>query len=328
MTKTQIAFGISGFIILSILIFFSLRTVKNSKEKLLFEAKAILNTVAHIDAEKRFYECATFYLYKAADKDAEPSSTVTIQSESGTITYEKTKEMDELSPEEKTYIFYQHYLSIENPIKVQSLDSLFNRTLRESYSIPFETAIIYTAKDSSQYSADSAFYTSASALLPIYVDSGPIKILSLEGFIKIPLLYWLTQLKDIILLSIIIYSLYIYIGRKYVYKASILPLQVSPRTLQKICDSLYFDEDKGYLFYKNSTIALKDIQLRLFTLLLNSPEHFRTYEDIKISIWNNIDTPQNTVNKTILRLRESLSTIPIIKLENIRGKGCELTIND
>jgi len=328
MTKTQIAFGISGFIILAIFIFCSFNTFKNRKEKLLSDANTILNSVAHIDADKRFFESTTFYSYHAADKDAEPSPFVTIESEDGIITFERTKEIEELSSEEKNYITQQHYLVTKNPIKVRNLDSLFNNTLKKTYSIPLETAIIYSANDSSKYSAESSFYKSAIALEPIHVNLGPIKALSLEGFIKIPFLYWLTLLNDIILLFIIICFLYIYIGRKYIFKVSISPLKVPPRSLQKISDSLYFDEEKGYLFYKNSTIALKDIQLRLFTFLLNSPEYFRTYEDIKISIWNNIDTPQNTVNKTILRLRESLSTIPIIKLENIRGKGCELTIND
>jgi len=335
MAKTKFTFIISGFIILFALTFFGIRTVKSSKEKLLSEAKNILNKVAHIDAEKRFYEVATLYVYKV-DPEMD-SSTTRLATGNGEITFEKTKEMEDMPKQEKEYIVKQNYLVEENPIKVETLDSLFNNTLKEAYSIPFETAIIYKSfnidtiailRDSMAWSADTMFYKSALPLEPIHVNIGPIKVLSLEGFIKIPFLYWLTKLKDIIIIFFITCAIYIYIGRKFIDKVNVPPLKVSPRTLQKLSDSLFFDEDKGYLIYENNTIALKDLQLRLFILLLNSPEHFRTYEEMKTSIWNNIDIPQNTVNKTIMRLREKLSAIPIIKLENIRGIGCELSIND
>ena len=73
---------------------------------------------------------------------------------------------------------------------------------------------------------------------------------------------------------------------------------------------------RAKVFFK---VSLENYKLKLFVLLLNSPEHFQTSEDIKKIVWGKTGATNDTLNTTIKRLRADLKPIPDLKI--VHGNG-------
>lgn len=69
--------------------------------------------------------------------------------------------------------------------------------------------------------------------------------------------------------------------------------------------------------------------IQLLALLLNSPDYFLTYQEIINQLWGPIENKgQERLTQSIKRLRESLEEFPEIIIENLRGAGYQLKIDN
>lgn len=226
-----------------------------------------------------------------------------------------------LSPEEKQYRFDQSILLMENPIDVVVLDSLFNLALQQGGMINVHAALAYTANDDQTvYSnPDLTFYKSACALPPI--TTGVKDEIVLQAYVEMPFYCVINRSKGHFIIVGVIFCLLLglLIATRYSKKFA-TPVCEEPRKLIKIKENILFDEGKGILYYNvDIKVSLENYKLKLFVLLLNSPEHFQTSEDIKKIVWGKTGATNDTLNTTIKRLRADLKPIPDLKIVHENG---------
>ena len=113
--------------------------------------------------------------------------------------------------------------------------------------------------------------------------------------------------------------LFIYVGRE-IFEHLLAGKYVTPvceesRTLIKIKENILFDDEKGILYFNTDIqVHLVNYKLKLFVLLLDSPGHFQTSEEIKKIVWGKTGATNDVLNTTIRRLRKDLENIPDLKI--------------
>lgn len=255
--------------------------------------------------------------YKSSEED---TSTV-LYFEEHVEKVAKNDKSDDLGSEEKQYRVDQSFLLMENPIDVVVLDSLFNLALQQGGMINVHAALAYTANDDQTvYSnPDLTFYKSACALPPI--TTGVKDEIVLQAYVKMPFYCVINRSKGHFIIVGVIFCLLLglLIATRYSKKFATLVCEES-RKLIKIKENILFDEGKGILYYNvDIKVSLENYKLKLFVLLLNSPEHFQTSEDIKKIVWGKTGATNDTLNTTIKRLRADLKPIPDLKI--VHGNG-------
>lgn len=304
----------SLFFCLLMLLLYSGYIFCEGRQSALLEVRSLCDKVIHQDKEYRLKETNTLSSsgYKMGGRD---SSTILYPSGHVEKISKKIKTAD-LAAEDKQYKVDQSYLLIKNPINVAVLDSLFNSVLRQNNMENIQTALIYTVNgDITIYSnLDSAFYHSATALSPI--TTGIKNEIVLQAYVDIPFSYVIAGNKEHFIILFIVFCLILGVLFATWYgKNFLIPIQEKPRELLQIKENLLFDRERG-LFYINgdTQIPLKNTQLKLFVLLLDSPQHFQTSEEIKRMVWGKTIATSDTLNTTIRRLRISLKSIPDLKI--------------
>ena len=163
------------------------------------------------------------------------------------------------------------------------------------------------------------FYKSACALPPITTCVKDEIVL--QPYVEIPFYCVINRSKGHFIIVGVIFCLLLglLIATRYSKKFA-TPVCEEPRKLIKIKENILFDEGKGILYFNvDIKVSLENYKLKLFILLLNSPEHFQTSEDIKKIVWGKTGATNDTLNTTIKRLRADLKPIPDLKIVHENG---------
>lgn len=311
--KKRVFTGSLFFCLLMLLLYYGFIFCEGRQSALL-EVRSFCDKAIHQDKEYRLKETDTSSSsgYEIGGRD---SSTISYPSGHVEKISKKTKTAD-LAAEDKQYKVDQSYLLTKNPINIAVLDSLFNSVLRQNNMENIQTALIYTVNnDTVIYSnPDSDFYRSAIAL-PL-ITTGIKDDIVLQAYVDIPFSYVIARNKEHFIIISIVFCLILGVLFAIWYsKRFLVPIQEKPRELLKIKENLLFDRERGLFYFNgNNQILLKNIQLKLFILLLDSPQHFQTSEEIKKNVWGKTVATSDTLNTNIRRLRISLKPIPDLKI--------------
>ncbi|MDR1896438.1 MAG: winged helix-turn-helix domain-containing protein [Prevotellaceae bacterium] len=326
--RKQIIAGLAGFCITIVCGYGMYHIFHTTGYQKRTEINELFQSVVRQDNDRRL-EQLKISRFVFPKNDTEVSDSVTMRYKDGVVTRKKDSVYYQLSDKEKDHMVDQLVLLHTNPIDVSVLDSLFRDELKKK-GIRAQTAVIYTEKDRKpQYSTlDTSFYASAMALEKIRIWEDTI---ALEAFVCIPFYYWLNEDKytylSILLVWILCMGGIVRLYRKKRHQQSVTPKQEPvPDMIRDVLCELSFNERSGDLTYNEKTIQLKGMQLKIFRFMLNAPDQFRSYEDMKNRIWENGNATNNTVNKGIQRLRNSLSAVPDIAITTFEGNGYQLNV--
>ncbi|HML72600.1 MAG TPA: winged helix-turn-helix domain-containing protein [Macellibacteroides fermentans] len=264
----------------------------------------------------------------------------TIQEEGKpTIRIKKNDRVKKLSNSEKINNIIQTFLYSRNPVKVETLDSIFHKEL--STEIPgVKTAVVYIDninKDTSYSREDTLIGLSVISTNRYYY--GMRNEIILQASTELPVLYILFN-ESIALLTIISIWLILIIPSIF-----ILVKDIKRKTTQlcspvvntyngsshciTINNGLILDTSLCQLVGNNKSVPLTKQSIQLLALLLNSPDYFLTYQEIINQLWGSIENKgQERLTQSIKRLRESLEEFPEIIIENLRGAGYQLKIDN
>ena len=270
--------------------------------------------IIHQDKVYRLKE--TGILSSSGYKSSESESSTVLYSSGQVEKVAKNTDSSDLITEEKLYRVDQSFLLMENPIDVVVLDSLFNLALQQGGMINVHAALAYTANDDKTvYSTpDLTFYKSACALPPI--TTGVKDEIVLQAYVEIPFYCVINRSKGHFIIIGIVFCLLLglLIAIKY-NKKFVTPVCEESRTLIKIKENILFDDEKGILYFNTDIqVHLVNYKLKLFVLLLDSPGHFQTSEEIKMIVWEKTGATNDVLNTTIRRLRKDLENIPDLKI--------------
>ena len=299
---------------LLMLLVYSVYIFIERRKSVLSEIRNLCIEVIHQDKENRLLDTGSlsFSGYTSLESDS------SIISYSGGQVEKIVKNINSLDliTEEKQYRVDQSFLLMENPIDVVVLDSLFNLALQQADMVNVHTALTYAVNDDKTvYSnPDLAFYESACALPPI--ATGVKDEIVLQAYVELPFYYVISRNKGHFIIIGIVFCLLLglLIAIKY-NKKFVTPVCEESRTLIKIKENILFDDKKGILYLNTDIqVHLVNYKLKLFVLLLDSPGHFQTSEEIKMIVWEKTGATNDVLNTTIRRLRKDLENIPDLKI--------------
>jgi len=268
------------------------------------------------------------------------SEYATIQEEGKpTIRIKKTERMKKLSNSEKMNNSFQTFLYSTNPIKIETLDSIFHKEL--SAEIPdVKTAILYidNMNKDTLYSRKDTL-NGISVISTKRYDYGILNEISLKASTELPVLYILFN-ESIALLTIIsiwliliILSIILLVKNIKRKATQLCSLAVNTCNGSSHCitinNGLILDTSLCQLVGNNKSVPLTKQSIQLLALLLNSPDYFLTYQEFINQLWGPIENKgQERLTQSIKRLRESLEEFPEIIIENLRGAGYQLKIDN
>lgn len=296
------------------LLVYSMYIFHRERQATLSDICNLCDEIIHQDKEYRLKE--TGILSSSGYKSSESDSSTVLYSSGQVEKVAKNTDSSDLITEEKLYRVDQSFLLMENPIDVVVLDSLFNLALQQGGMINVHAALAYTANDDKTvYSnPDLTFYKSACALPPI--TTGVKDEIVLQAYVEIPFYCVINRSKGHFIIIGIVFCLLLglLIAIKY-NKKFVTPVCEESRTLIKIKENILFDDEKGILYFNTDIqVHLVNYKLKLFVLLLDSPGHFQTSEEIKKIVWGKTGATNDVLNTTIRRLRKDLENIPDLKI--------------
>lgn len=296
------------------LLVYSMYIFHRERQATLSDICNLCDEIIHQDKEYRLKE--TGILSSFGYKSSESDSSTVLYSSGQVEKVAKNTDSSDLITEEKLYRVDQSFLLMENPIDVVVLDSLFNLALQQGGMINVHAALAYTANDDKTvYSnPDLTFYKSACALPPI--TTGVKDEIVLQAYVEIPFYCVINRSKGHFIIIGIVFCLLLglLIAIKY-NKKFVTPVCEESRTLIKIKENILFDDEKGILYFNTDIqVHLVNYKLKLFVLLLDSPGHFQTSEEIKMIVWEKTGATNDVLNTTIRRLRKDLENIPDLKI--------------
>lgn len=296
------------------LLVYSMYIFHRERQVTLSDICNLCDEVIHLDKEYRLKE--TGILSSSGYNLSESDSSTVLYSGGQVEKIARNTNSSDLITEEKQYRVDQSFLLMENPIDVVVLDSLFNLALQQGVKINVHATLAYTANGTKTvYSnPDLAFYESAYALPPI--TTGVKDEIVLQAYVEIPFYCVINRSKGHFIIIGVIFCLLLglLIAARYSKKFA-TPVCEESRKLIKIKENVLFDEGRGILYFNvDIKVSLENYKLKLFILLLNSPEHFQASEDIKKIVWEKTEATNNTLNTTIKRLRDDLKPIPDLKI--------------
>jgi hypothetical protein len=287
-------------------------------------------SAVHRDRELRYEQAGNPSYFVGPSFSVSDTSVITIQSKDAAITIPKDRSSEALTHDERRHLAVQCYLHQKNPLNVSVLDSLFREELSRR-ALPVQTAVVCTIKDSVCRShADTAFYASA-----IATDEIPVMLaeMTLQAYVHVPLGYWLKENRLVYFSALMCWlscggllaGWRIYAEKRK--KRAVVPLEtVEGKPLLEIAPGVCFDEIRGILTNEQTMVELHgETQLELFRSLLNAPNQFMSYAEMKRDLWRNGDISSNTIQKAIRRLNHRLSSLPL-SVSIISGKGCRLNL--
>lgn len=303
-------------------------------ERCLEKAESLFSQAIEEDLDKREKELGSAYrfIYVPGEED----SIAKVETADTSFLVQKKEIYHDESRQARMSDIIQLYLLEENPICVDKLDSLY-RVFLEEHGIAAQTALIYTTKEKTTYScADSLFYTSAYKLEERKM--GINEEIILQPFLQFRRGYLITSSPDMYLLigcfwgiAVGLLSWYVFSRKKQPAALSfseLSPLSISYASDQyvKITDQLLFDPNTGVLNYKGQEYMLINYKLKLFVLLWEHRGRFLSSEELQQALWPDGLCTKDALSQTVRRLRKEIQDIPLLVIENIRGKGYRLII--
>lgn len=274
-----------------------------------------------------------------------PPDTLLHETAAGVKKYKKEGATSNITVEEKEHIASQFYLLKKNPVRVTVLDTLFQNALQAG-GVKARSAIYYQAqleenRDSAYSSSDSSFYKTAIALSPVVLESKPLQFrMEFQGYVTYPFSYLLGKVPNLwLFITLYIAGMLLVTGlflrqlkrrkQKGEPGINLLVKRMEKNTpLVAITDKLLMDQQTGEFIWEDEVVCqLKEYRFKLFLLLLAGKNFYQDYPTIKTEVWNNKSTDNETVSKTIIRLRKDLEKLPVqLTIQSIRGNGYQLLI--
>lgn len=302
------------FCLLTLMTSLSIFTIYQSQLSVYEKIETLLKVAIVLDSEHRIKETRT--IYSSGYNTPPNNSIISIKSEKNIAKINKEKDLEKQEDTEKELRVKQTYLlSIcKTPINIETLNSLFKSSLKKN-GLNLNTALAYTANGCTEYSCkDSTFYTGWTTLSPIM--TGMDNEILIQGYVDIPFKYIVNKEKGYLtILAILFISIFIFLvatkRSKKVEKVIFEPILETERTRTQIKENLLFDKEKGVLYFNgNIQVTLENYKLKIFILLLDSPEHFQTSKDINRIVWEEVVVTSGALTTTIKRLRTKLEPIP------------------
>lgn len=245
------------------------------------------------------------------------------------LAFQDTAAIKSKGQEEKDFIIDQIYLLAENPIRITRLDSLYHILLSEA-RIPVAHAIVYETQQEKNYSCpDSDFYQMAHPLKEYVI--GVNREIVLQAYIEFPLGYILKQVGPAYLICLAVWTLCIGAGvslyREKKRRSGAIAFLAEPSPyLARVTDHLWFDEVNGVVIYKDQRIELVNYRRRLFAVLFQHRGKYLSSDQLREAIWEDRLSGKDALAQTVKRLRDDLAGIPLLSIENVRGKGYSLKV--
>lgn len=289
---------------------------------------------------------------------SETSSNIKIETEAQTLHLKKDGTKS-LTSDEKDFLADQFYLSLENPVKIEMLDSLFRLKLKE-HGYVFKTAVSLYDNETAKktfYGQEDVKVLHDYLKLTYKVDIRDVILL--EGYVKGGWLESLLWGKGYyILLSLILFgalALLMLEKRKLKYLKQYIPenqllweilptlpaesvlqdvelvtepvkvhtqpeLNLQPTTLV-----VFLDENKHTLVYADKEIPLAPKVFGLFYQLAQGKDYFQSYDFLLQNLWSNDEiADKKHLEQVVIRLRKDLKDIPWLSIDAIRGSGYQI----
>lgn len=300
-----------------------------------------------LDMNKRLEEANVFYSFTidpAVSKDS-----VVVNKERGLVNQKSTNVIQNLSVENRQEMAVQSLLFIKNPMKVNSLDSLFQDELKKD-DILAKTGVLYVDKVRNIEHVSSNFASvSVHAYSTGKIELGVQKEILVQAFIEIYPYCILMKHKGpfFILLCVWVAVMLALFGTMYYNKNRIFNLETNshedkvsesadnpkdvselPASMIRITQDVILDTDHCAISFAGMRYDMTDQSVLLLKLLFYSPDYYKSYEDIVEALWGKLADPTNRLTQSVKRLRESIAKIPVLKVENVRGKGYRLIIDE
>lgn len=310
------------------------------------------------DCTDRMMEINTKTIYTFS-KTKSPD--IQIKSENNTHHIEK-KESSSLTDDEKIFWANQLYLSIKNPVKIERIDSLFQKNLTQA-GLSFKTAIsLYdtTTHKSSLYTQDKSVQRLYGYWETTYKEELQ-KVLPLKGYAKGNWIETILCTKEYYLLLLII-IVFVFIPLSYekgrlsslsqvvpiIQKPFNESLSIDNETLccetesnmketdciqsnmllkqqDKSSCSILLNTDKHTVIYEEKEIPLAPKTFNLFFLLTQGTNYFQSYDYLIYNLWSEKDNIEKKhLEQLVIRLRKNLKEISLLNIDAIRGSGYQL----
>ena len=348
--KYIIVFG--GLLFVTILVvFFSCCFFSHIKNEQILRATYLFNHA--IDREKVLMQ---------PDFISFPKSTIGISSdvnivetEKGKIVYQKNKKSDTLDLAHKREWMFQVVLTLKNPNRVFTLDSLFQEELKKEGVIA-QTAVSFFQGGKYIDCSNKLLRQTGTALEPVVfgTDYDPRQI-KLQAYVLFPYSFIFSKMyllgAVILLWSISVIATCIWYRHQKIKDrlstvCSEIPLlvEVLENTSEwvEIASGVIFNKVSGNLRNKNKEVSLKKNRLRAFSCLLEATDLTVSYsvfcrevlgrplcEDESVEVNKVLNRSiKKSMTQTIQRLREDLRDFPEFSIENIMGEGYRLIIKN
>lgn len=217
----------------------------------------------------------------------------------------------------------------ENPIDVNTLDSLFAKQLKgKGCTGPTGVEYIDHSSNVTQRSGNNPhIYLSGdhTKRLPIGYDSE----MSLQGFVRITPISVIRSAKEHYFFFVLIYLFSLLSITSVI---NIRKRRNAAKTVKSEGDkrTITFDSQKKTLKDgQNGQVSLTTQQALLIDYMLNAENHYISNEEMKQLLWNTTDfIGTSRQYQSIDRLRKKLESIPEIKIVNEHRHGYSLTIEE
>jgi DNA-binding winged helix-turn-helix (wHTH) protein len=286
--------------------------------------------VVNKDRDFRLRETNMPVYFGIVPKDT--ASQVTIEREGHPIIYkEKTDSIRQLSNTTIQNHTIQTMLLYENPIHVNTLDSLFRTELRKE-NIDAQTAIQYTDN-----TTNKTYYSNSDSLPQKHFNRLSEVMVGIDGEITLQAFVKLSpvgivhnatsSMGGITFIWLILMSIFVYFALKK--EKVVVVTKQSKRNQVQLIDNLYLKADRDCLIYNQKEIRLTELYTQFLSILFNSPDYFVGYEDLIEELYGTIEkeSGKERLSQLAKRIRmEIFMFIPEIELENVPRKGYTVRI--
>jgi hypothetical protein len=255
------------------------------------------------------------------------ASQITIEREGHpAIHKELTDSVKQLSDATIQNRMIQTVLLYENPIHVNTLDSLFRTELRKK-NIGMQTSIQYTDN-----TTNKTYYSNSGSLPQKYFNLLPEAVAGIDGeitlraFVKLSPFGIVRHAASIIggitFIWLILMSVITYFTLRKEKEAAVI--EMPQRHREQLTDNLYLEADRNCLIYNQKEIGLTGLYAQFLSVLFNSPDYFAGYEELTKELYGEIgiEAGKERLSQLAKRIRTEIFTlVPEIELKNVPRKG-------
>ena len=256
-----------------------------------------------------------------------PKEKIVFTTEKGERVQDNIDSIRALPEEEKLKIIRETLLVGKHPINPDTLNSCFQQTL-QNRGLFLSTGIRYTEVENNktQYSGtDTTFFASAYPLNEY--KTGIFNEIAVQAYVKVPFTTVVGKAGIGLLIPLFAWLALVCLYIMYLYKAIKKKRAEAKLTdADRIREMLRFNMEKTGIQYRNQEIKLPPTLAQLVSLFLNKTDFFLTKEEIVNELWGDLEDSSNRISQTINRLRNTLSIIPELEIESIRGTGYRIAI--